>query len=355
MTTMVVSTAVSVVLAIAGLDAEALLLGLLAGGLTSLVMYQRAAPMPRPRWHRREVREMVSFGLPTALSGLAYTGTRNVDYAIVSAAFGPARTGYYYRAYLLGVDYQNKFSRILVQILFPLFSRAESIESMRLLRARVIRANAAVVFPALGVFILTAPVLVPFLLGSEWEPAVVPAQVLAARRPRRVPQRRRRGDGGRRGRPEAGHALHVRPARGLHRDDRRRDAMGPRRRVRRGRDLPLGRADRVVPRAAAPPRRARPPARRRRRAGRRRPRRAARRRLRGARGARARSGSARPSADARRRPPALVAYAARPARCCSRRCGATSCGSRRASRCPRGRGACDSRSRRKLEQAPAVP
>ena len=180
MTTMVVSTAVSVVLAIAGLDAEALLLGLLAGGLTSLVMYRRAVPMPRPRWHRREVREMVSFGLPTALSGLAYTGTRNVDYAIVSAAFGPARTGYYYRAYLLGVDYQNKFSRILVQILFPLFSRAESIESMRLLRARVIRANAAVVFPALGVFILTAPVLVPFLLGSEWEPAVVPAQVLAA-------------------------------------------------------------------------------------------------------------------------------------------------------------------------------
>jgi PST family polysaccharide transporter len=180
MTTMVVSTAVSVGLAIAGLDAEALLLGLLAGGFTSLVMYQRAAPMPRPRWHRREIGEMVSFGLPTALSGLAYTGTRNVDYAIVSAAFGPARTGYYYRAYLLGVDYQNKFSRILVQILFPLFSRAESVESMRLLRARVIRANAAVVFPALGVFILTAPVLVPFLLGSEWEPAVVPAQVLAA-------------------------------------------------------------------------------------------------------------------------------------------------------------------------------
>jgi O-antigen/teichoic acid export membrane protein len=180
MTTMVVSTAVSVILAIAGLDAEAILLGLLAGGVTSLAMYQRAAPTPWPRWHRREMGEMVSFGLPTALSGLAYTGTRNVDYAIVSAAFGPTRTGYYYRAYLLGVDYQNKFSRILVQILFPLFSRSGSIESMKALRARVIRANAAVVFPVLGVFILTAPVVVPFLLGSRWEPAVLPAQILAA-------------------------------------------------------------------------------------------------------------------------------------------------------------------------------
>jgi O-antigen/teichoic acid export membrane protein len=180
LTTTVVSTVVSVALAIAGLDAEALLLGLLAGGLTSLVMYQRAAPMPRPRWHRREVREMVSFGLPTALSGLAYTGTRNIDYTIVSAAFGPVVTGYYYRAYLLGVDYQNKFSRVLVQILFPLFSRAGSVESMRALRARVIRANAAVVFAALGVFILTAPVLVPFVLGARWEPAVLPSQILAA-------------------------------------------------------------------------------------------------------------------------------------------------------------------------------
>ena len=46
--------------------------------------------------------------------------------SIVSAAFGPVVTGYYYRAYLLGVDYQNKFSRVLVQILFPLFSRAAS-------------------------------------------------------------------------------------------------------------------------------------------------------------------------------------------------------------------------------------
>jgi len=180
MTTMVVSTAVSVALAIAGLNADALLLGLLAGGITSLAMYQRAAPTPWPRWHRREMREMVSFGLPTALSGLAYTGTRNVDYAIVGAAFGPTVTGYYYRAYLLGVDYQNKFSRILVQILFPLFSRSGSIESMKALRARVIRANAAVVFPVLGVFILTAPVVVPFLLGSRWEPAVLPAQILAA-------------------------------------------------------------------------------------------------------------------------------------------------------------------------------
>ena len=51
---------------------------------------------------------------------------------------------------------------------------------MKALRARVIRANAAVVFPVLGVFILTAPVVVPFLLGSRWEPAVLPAQILAA-------------------------------------------------------------------------------------------------------------------------------------------------------------------------------
>ncbi len=179
MATIGVSTTVSVALAVAGLDGEAIILGLLAGGLTSFAMYQRAAPMPLPRWRPRELREMLSFGLPNAASAMALVGTRNVDYAIVSAAFGPVRTGYYYRAFLLGVEYQNKFSKILVQILFPLFSRAGSVEDMRLLRAKVIRANAVVVFAALGTFILIAPVLIPFVLGSNWEPAVLPAQILA--------------------------------------------------------------------------------------------------------------------------------------------------------------------------------
>jgi lipopolysaccharide exporter len=179
MTTIVVSTTTSLTLALIGLDGEAIILGLLAGGVTSLIMYQRAAPMPLPRWRPAELREVLAFGLPNAASGMAYVGTRNIDYAIVSAAFGPTRTGFYYRAYLLGVEYQNKFSKILVQILFPLFSRAESVEGMRLLRAKVIRANAVVVFGALGTFIVIAPVLIPFVLGSTWEPAVLPAQILA--------------------------------------------------------------------------------------------------------------------------------------------------------------------------------
>jgi lipopolysaccharide exporter len=179
-TTTVVTTVVSVALAVYGWNADALLIGLLAGGVTSLAMYQRAAPSPLPRWHRAEMREMLGFGVPNAISSLSLVGTRNVDYMIVGAAFGPTITGYYYRAYLLGVEYQNKFSRILVQILFPLYSRAGSVAGMRALRARVIRANAAVVFPVLGVFILTAPIVIPFVLGAEWEPTVLPAQILAA-------------------------------------------------------------------------------------------------------------------------------------------------------------------------------
>ena len=50
----------------------------------------------------------------------------STQYAIIAARFGPTATGYYQRAYLLGVQYQTKVSQILVQFLVAIFSRASS-------------------------------------------------------------------------------------------------------------------------------------------------------------------------------------------------------------------------------------
>jgi len=43
----------------------------------------------------------------------------------------------------------------------------------------VMAVHAAVLFPVLVTIMVTAPVLVPFLFGPTWEPAVVPTQLLA--------------------------------------------------------------------------------------------------------------------------------------------------------------------------------
>ena len=50
---------------------------------------------------------------------------------------------------------------------------------MRQVRSRVVRINATVIYPILALFIAIAPQLVPWLFGLRWEPAVLPAQILA--------------------------------------------------------------------------------------------------------------------------------------------------------------------------------
>ena len=50
---------------------------------------------------------------------------------------------------------------------------------MRLLRARIVRVNVSIAFGLLSVLIIVAPTLIPWLYGARWEPAVVPAQILA--------------------------------------------------------------------------------------------------------------------------------------------------------------------------------
>lgn len=176
---MVVGNALAVTLAVLGLGAKAIVIGALAQTAADSLLLFLAAPAPLPRWHRRAQREIGGFGLPAALAGLVNTLFRNVDYAILAVQLPAARTGIYYRAFNLGVAYQDKLSGVMMQLAFPVYSRTESHDELRRMHERATRVLAAVVFPLLTSFIVLAPVLVPFVFGAAWEPSVRPAQILA--------------------------------------------------------------------------------------------------------------------------------------------------------------------------------
>jgi O-antigen/teichoic acid export membrane protein len=175
-----VTTVVAVGLALYGFDAESYVLGSLAGiAAWGLVLMIFARMVPIPRWRRREMREVVSTGAPAAGAGLAGIGTRNADYAILGAQLTSAQVGFYYRAFTIGVEYERKLSGIMTRIAFPVYSRTKDLDHLRMIRRRIVRLNATTVFPLLAFFIVVAPVLVPWLFGARWEPAVVLAQILA--------------------------------------------------------------------------------------------------------------------------------------------------------------------------------
>ena len=166
-------------LAAFGLGADALVIGGVAGiGFSSLAMVV-ASPLARPRWRLKELSEVTRFGAPASAAGVLYVAISNVDYAVLAARLNPAQVGIYWRAFQIGVLYQDKISGIMLQLSFPVYSRTESREQLRHLHERAARVHAAIIFPLLATLVVLAPVLIPFVFGPAWEPSVVPAQILA--------------------------------------------------------------------------------------------------------------------------------------------------------------------------------
>jgi O-antigen/teichoic acid export membrane protein len=169
----------ALLLALLGFDAEAVVGGGVVALLAANLLAVIASPPPPPRPTRRGVAQVGGFATPVTLSSLAYSCFRNVDYLILGARMSAADVGYYWRAYQLGVVYQEKISQIMLRISFPVFSRTETLEELRRVRMRIVRVHATVLVPLLGALVGVAPVAIPWLFGPQWEAAVVPAQILA--------------------------------------------------------------------------------------------------------------------------------------------------------------------------------
>ncbi len=170
---------VSVGLAALGLGADAIVLGgVSAIGLASLALLA-VTPRNRPRWRGRELSEIARFGGPASAAGVVYVGISNVDYAVLAVRLNPAQVGIYWRAFQIGVLYQDKLSGIMMRLAFPIYSRTSDLTAMKRLHERATRIHGAVVAPLLAILIVTAPELVPLVFGDAWRAAVEPAQILA--------------------------------------------------------------------------------------------------------------------------------------------------------------------------------
>lgn len=165
-------------LALIGLDAPALVFGGMAGMVAGLLLALVYAPIPLPRWHRKEVRDLMPYAWPAATATVSWAGFRNGDYAVIAATLGSASAGIYWRAYQLAVEYQRKVAVAMTQMAFPVLSRTAGPDELLVLRQRMVQLLTVVLFPLLAILFLLAPVLVPWLFGPEWEAAVVPTQIL---------------------------------------------------------------------------------------------------------------------------------------------------------------------------------
>jgi PST family polysaccharide transporter len=178
MTISVVSTAVSIPLAVFGLNGTALVLGVDAASIVGFILICCWVLPPIPNLRLRAARDFARLGIPAASNAASLVCFENCDYVIVGARVGALQAGFYFRAYALGVVYQTKISQVLTTVGVPFLSRVRSEDEAHRLRRRIIQTITIILFPLLTGLAIVAPKFVTWFYGPAWQAAVVPVQIL---------------------------------------------------------------------------------------------------------------------------------------------------------------------------------
>jgi O-antigen/teichoic acid export membrane protein len=176
---LVITSALTVAFAYAGLRASSFVYGALIGAALDAFIMILSAPPQGVGWNAEARRDILRYGVSASTSGLVIALRRNIDYLILGAVMPSRITGIYYRSFQFGAEYQNKVSAVFVMMLFPLLSRSVDQSNLRLVRQRSMTLNALVALPLLGLVVALAPQLVFLLYGPAWHSAVTPTRILA--------------------------------------------------------------------------------------------------------------------------------------------------------------------------------
>lgn len=163
----------------------ALVLGFLAGKLVFTVMMIASEPV-RPRLPVRgtNVGKLFRFGgVFTADRILNYART-HTDIALVGALLGTRAVGIYVMATSLARMPFEKLGSAFEPVAYPTFARLrDEVTELRRYYLGLSLGTMAIAVPAAVGMIITAPLLVPAVLGKQWVSVVLPMQVAAAATP----------------------------------------------------------------------------------------------------------------------------------------------------------------------------
>lgn len=172
--------AVSIGLALLRYGVWALAAGLLARAFVRSAVLHLMAPHPMGLLlARREASEMLRFGLGVSLTRLANYAASNADYIVVGAWLGAEALGLYQNAYQIGNFAVSCLTVELSYVLFPVFA-ASSGEPRRLhsLYRGALVLVVLIALPSTVAIAISAPELVPVILGDRWAGSILPLQIL---------------------------------------------------------------------------------------------------------------------------------------------------------------------------------
>lgn len=166
----VVNGVVSIALALLGLGVWSMVWGNLAGVVVgSVVAWVASGWAPSAQFRLADLRAIAGFSLHTAAYNVTTFALENTDKILVGRLLGTAPLGIYTLAQRTISYPLESISRVLMQVLFPAFARAQ--DDHEVLRKGYSRAAGAVAFVTLPVMVgvaVTAEPLVRAVLGPQW-------------------------------------------------------------------------------------------------------------------------------------------------------------------------------------------
>lgn len=180
-TTNAVQIAMTLVLAFMGFGVYSLVFGSLmasaTGATLALVTRGHRLAWPTPL---RSVAASIRVGWHVVVGRLAWYTYQNADFAIVGRVLGKAVLGAYTLGWEIATLPVERISALVGQVTPGVFSAVQSDRpALRRYYLAVVSGLSFITFPAALGLTLTAPVLVPAVLGDRWEAAIVPLQLLA--------------------------------------------------------------------------------------------------------------------------------------------------------------------------------
>ena len=131
------------------------------------------------RLHKKEMKELLSFGSQVTWAQISNYIANHVDYFIVGKFLGASVLGIYERTYKLMSMPATLFRQAVGKVLFPVLSKVKNDEE-RLLRGykRGLSVTAIVVIPSSLLLIILAPEFISVLLGDKWLQIVTPFRIV---------------------------------------------------------------------------------------------------------------------------------------------------------------------------------
>lgn len=166
-------TALSLVLALAGMGAMSLAIGRVVGSVIGGILFLRASPLPyRLEWNREVVGRLLRFGVPLAGTSAIVFGVGYSDQLTVGAVLGAVALGFYVLAFNLSSWPVNLVSQPLRRVAPAAFAvLQQDRERLRLVMLKLQRLLAAAMVPAFLAVAAAAVPIVDLVYGQEWVPA----------------------------------------------------------------------------------------------------------------------------------------------------------------------------------------